>query len=139
MQLITDRTKNDVLLKTEKGYYSYSDLNRVESAVADLAVIAQGLGVTKQFETKTDWGVPGLFSAAAWPTKQQMQRYLNNVHELCGAVEAAADLPSSMDRLTFNGANQIEEALSLAFERMDKIIRSLRYSGEIFAEKESYL
>lgn len=131
MEFITNRTKKD--------YYGYSDLNRVENAVAELAIIAKGLGVKKQFETKTDWGVPGLFSASEWPAKQQMQRYLNNVYELCSAVEAATYLPSSMEKLTWDGANRIEEALSLAFARIEKIIQALRYSGEIYAETEVHL
>ena len=55
------------------------------------------------------------------------------------AVEAAADLPSSMDKLNWDGANRIEEALTVAFDRVDRVIRSLRYSGETFAEEESFL
>lgn len=139
MDLITDRTQDDVLSGNEKGYYSYSDLNRVESAVSELAIIAKEIGVKKEFETKTDWGIPGVFSDSQWPTKQQMQRYISNIRELCGAVEAAANLPSSMDKLTWDGANQIELALFVAFDRIPRIVQALKYSGEIFSEEESGL
>ena len=139
MELVTDRTKSDVLLGTEKGRYGASDLNRVESAVAELAVLAKKLGVSKHFDVKTDWGMPGEFSAAQWPTKKQMARYLNNVWQLCNAVDLAVNLPLSMEHLTWNGANQIEEALSLVYERIQNILKIFRYSGEFFAGEENYL
>lgn len=139
IEFITDRTKSDVLLGTEKGRYSISDLNRVESAVAELSVLAKNLGVNKQFDVKTDWSMPGEFSAAQWPTKKQMTRYLNNVQFLCEAVELAVSLPSSMENLTWDGANQIEQALLSVYERIQRIIKIFRYSGEIFAGEESYL
>lgn len=139
MELVTDRTKSDVLLGTEKGKYSAADLNRVESAVEELAVLAKKLGVNKQFEVKTDWGLPGEFSASQWPTKKQMARYLNNVWQLCNAVDLAANLPGSMEGLTWDGANQIEQALLLVYERIQNILKIFRYSGEFFAGEENYL
>ena len=139
MEFVIDRTKSDVLLGTEKGRYSTADLNRVEGAVAELAVLAKKLGVNKQFDVKTDWGMPGEFSAAQWPTKKQMARYLGNVHSLCDAMELVAKLPVSMEQLTWDGANQIEEALSLAYERIQRILITFRYSGEFFAGEENYL
>lgn len=139
MEFVTDRTKSDVLLGTEKGRYSVSDLNRVENAVAELAELAKKLGVNKQFDVKTDWDLPGEFLAAAWPTKKNMARFLNNVHSLCEAVELAAKLPTSMEHLTWDGANQIEEALSLVYERIQRILKIFRYSGEFFAGEENYL
>ena len=139
MEFITDRTKSDVLLGTEKGRYSVSDLNRVETAVAELSVLAKNLGVNRQFDVKTNWDLPGSFSAAAWPTKKQMARYLNNVQSLCEAVELSASLPLSMEHLTWDGANQIEVALSLVYERIQRVLKIFRYSGEFFAGEENYL
>lgn len=136
MKFVTDRTKSDVLLGTEKGQYSAVDLNRVENAVAELSTLAKKLGINKQFDVKTDWGLPEEFSAAQWPTQKQMTRYLSNVHSLCAAMEVAAKLPVSMEHLTWDGANQIEEALSLVYERIQKILTTFRYSGEFFAGEE---
>lgn len=42
--LITDRTYNDVILGTDKGYYNYTDLNRVEEATAELAQLLTAQG-----------------------------------------------------------------------------------------------
>lgn len=108
MNLITDRTKSDVLLGTEKGRYTFSDLNRVESAVAELAPYF-GL----KLETKTDWGTPGVFSESQWPTESQMMRYKMNVAYLCHQLPSFPLLPTSMDNLNWEGANQIERALQM--------------------------
>ena len=139
MEFITDRTKADVLLGTEKGQYSVSDLNRVESAVEELSALAKKLDIEGAYDVKTDWSMPGVFSAAQWPTKKQMTRYLSNVQLLCEAVEVAAKLPTSMEHLNWDGANQIEEALSLVFKRIQKVLISFRYSGEFFAGEENCL
>ena len=139
MEFITDRTKADVLQGTAKGFYGAEDLNRVESAVKELVELVKPFGINKQIETKTDWDFPEVFSADKWPTKEQMARYINNVHIICGAVDMAAGLPNTMERLTWDGANQIEIALQNAYKRVRKTIENIRYSGEIFAEEESYL
>lgn len=137
MNLITDRTKSDVLLGTEKGVYGIADLNRVESAVAELLALAKALDVRCNLKVKTDWGLPGEFSAETWPAKGQMERYLSNVNRLCQAMELAADLPSSMDHLTWKGANQIEQALLLTYARIQNILQTFRFSGELFAGEEN--
>lgn len=139
MEFVTNRTKSDVLLGTEKGYYGVSDLNRVETAVSELARLAKTLGSNKTFETKTNWGLPGEFSVSQWPTKNQMARYLDNVCSLCEVVELAANIPTSMEHLTWDGANRIEEALSIVYERMQRILTTFRYSGELFAGEENIL
>lgn len=136
MELITDRTKSDVLLGTEKGHYSAADLNRVERAVAELIRIAKRLDVCGDIRVKTDWGEPDAFSAQQWPTKGQLFRYLDNIHRLCHAVELAVNLPSSMERLTWEGANQIEQALLLTYERIQNILQAFRFSGEFYAGEE---
>lgn len=139
MQLITDRTKNDVLFGTKKGRYSAADLNRVENAVAELVDIARKIGANKTIMVKTDWDIPGPFSNGKWPTKGQMERYLNNVMYLCSLVELQSNLPKSMEKLTYNGANAIEQSLEIVYEQIQKILKTLRYSGEFFAGEESYL
>lgn len=139
MEFVTDRTQMDVLLGTEKGFYGAADLNRVESAVKELADLAKLLGVKKEFEVKTDWDFPSEFLASQWPTKAQMTRYLNNVQALCDAVEVAAAIPTTIEKLTREGANQIEIALQKTYERIQKTIINIRYSGEIFAGEENYL
>ena len=92
MNLITDRTMDDVLLGTPKGKYGASDLNRVEMAVAELYEAAKALGIEPPGAIKTDWAFTSVFSADTWPTRGQMERYLQNIIHLCKAVELAAGL-----------------------------------------------
>ena len=139
MNLITDREKADVLLQTEKGRYGPEDLNRVERAVAELSNLAKALDVHYAPEVKTDWGLPGAFSASAWPTRQQMARYLENVAGLCAAVEVSANLPCTMENLSFQDANRIEEALEAVYLRIQRILQTFRYSGTFFAGEENRL
>lgn len=139
MKLITDRTQADVLLGTEKGRYSAEDLNRVEQAVAELCTIAKGLDVSGITQIKTDWPHCGAFAPDRWPTQSQMARYLGNIHRLCEAVEVTAELPRSMEDLTWEGANQMEQALLLTYTRIQNILQIFRYSGEIFAGEENEL
>lgn len=139
MNLITDRTQADVLLGTEKGRYSVADLNRVEQAVAEIYSIAKELDVSGISQIKTDWACCEGFSPKQWPTQSQMARYLSNIIRLCEGVEIAANLPRTMENLTFDGANQIEKALFAAYNRILDMIQIFRFSGEVFAGEENAL
>lgn len=90
------------VIETEatKGAYNFSDLNRVERAVAEIAEII-GVSVT----TKTDWN--------GWdiPTRTDLERYLNNIRllqEICGETTV---LPENLSKLTYSTANTIELVL----------------------------
>jgi hypothetical protein len=107
-----------------KGAYNYNDLNRVETAVAELATVYR-LSVV----TKTDWTV--------WdkPTQSDMERYLGNVRkirECCASAPNFPTLPNSMSNLNFVGANNIELTLRRAYEVAEASIQSGEiYSGEV--------
>ena len=100
------------ILPTEatKGAYNYSDLNRVERAVAEISDIL-GLGLT----TKTNWSMWDI------PTSSEMARYLNNVAILRQQLAddtSVPELPTSMNKLTYTDANNIELVLSAVYERL---------------------
>lgn len=139
MNLITDRTRSDVLLNNEKGRYEAADLNRVEEAVGNLCLIARTKVPLALLATKTDWDAPGLFSSREWPTWSQMERYLNNVKNLCSSIGISAPLPASMKGLSYEGANQIERALLSVQEHLSKNQENFQYSGEILAGEENGL
>ena len=136
MDLITDRTESDALLGNEKGVYSYTDLNRVEEAVRDIAEKITALGFALKLQTKTDWGLPGNFSVSAWPVESQMKRYLQNILEIRKIFIISIQLPESMQKLDWNGANNIEKILQTAFARIKGIEQSYRYSGEVYAGED---
>lgn len=146
MELITDRTQYHVtLLKrlqnkgwnnmtpsekvawrgdAAKGAYNYTDLNRVESAVAEISRLFD-LGLT----TKTDWGLWDI------PLKTDMERYLGNVvaiRDACPGDVTFPTLPDSMSRLTYEGANNIERVLEIAYESYLDYCEKYIQSGEIY-------
>ena len=146
-----------------KAAYNFNDLNRVENAVEYLAVILQilppelkayaaSLGVAwdaifegnyqpedLNLETKTDWAIKDA------PTEKDMERYLHNVVTLRNALNFATDpLPSSMNNLTWQGANAIEQALKRldaaitlfradAMANMENAAEAWFFSGDIYA------
>jgi hypothetical protein len=91
-----------------KGAYNYSDLNRVERAVAEISDLGN-LGLI----TKTNW--------SAWdiPTASEMNRYLSNVALIRSRYANRSDVPQapfSMSQLNYSGANNIEAILNAAYE-----------------------
>ena len=89
-----------------KGAYNYSDLNRVERAVEEIAELA-GLSLV----TKTNWTMWDI------PTDAEMTRYLNNIRTLRGLVadvSAVPQVPTTMNKLTYTTANNIEKIILAA-------------------------
>lgn len=137
IELVTDRTQHHVARlkqlrsigwnnmsesqKTEyrgyaaKGAYNYTDLNRVESAVAEISQML-GLGLV----TNVYWTYQSIPSRATPGSALDVDRYLNNVVAIRDACAALTDeefppLPTSMDKLTYEGANNIEKVLEIAY------------------------
>lgn len=103
-----------------KGAYNYSDLNRVELAVAE---ISKHFGL--QLTTKTDWG--------PWdvPIQSDMARYLSNVsaiREKCPDNGSLPTLPPSLYSMTYETANAIEKILGAAWAYTQRVYRC----GELF-------
>lgn len=90
-----------------KGAYNYSDLNRVERAVAEISDIAN-LGLV----TKTDWTMWDV------PTESDMNRYLGNIGVLRTLYSSNISLPNSMANLTYETANNIEKIILAAYEKV---------------------
>lgn len=87
-----------------KGAYNYSDLNRVERAVEEISE-RMGLGLT----TKTYWTMWDI------PTASDMTRYISNIKAIANAIGSTMVLPESMDKLTYEAANDIEKILLEAY------------------------
>lgn len=89
-----------------KGAYNYSDMNRVEKAVAELAE-----KYSLDLITKTDWGVWDV------PLEADMTRYISNIAAIWEACPDKSNLPavpSRMNGLTYETANSIERILEIA-------------------------
>lgn len=104
-----------------KGAYNYSDLNRVEQAVSE---IADRVGIA--LEIKTDWTFWDI------PRKADMDRFLGNISKLRDMFPIASDMPSTpttMSHMTYITANNIE-TIVLA---MTEAAESALHSGDLYA------
>lgn len=105
---MTEAEKTEWYGTAKRGAYNYSDLNRVESAVAELSSFLK-LGLT----TKTDWGMWDV------PTQADMSRYISNLQTVKERCLSNVAIPVSMNSLTRESANNIEKMLSKAYENKD--------------------
>lgn len=107
-----------------KGAYNYTDLNRVEMAVAE---VCEELGLS--LETKTDWTVWDI------PKQADMKRFLNNIEKIRTIgipLAATPKTPSSMAKLTYGGANDIEKILTDIYASAENVLRCGEiYCGEV--------
>lgn len=109
--------------EASKGAYNYTDLNRVETAVATLA---EDLGLT--LTTKTNWTVWDI------PTRTDMARYLSNVKRIRDACPGEMEfptLPDDMSDLTYEAANNIETVLLMVFAGNPVARSGEVYCGEV--------
>lgn len=121
---LTDDEKEQWATEASKGAYNHTDLNRVEAAVEKLA---ENLELV--LTTKTDWTLWDV------PTQDEMSRYLSNVvaiRDACPIEMSFPTLPSSMNELTYETANNIEMVLLLVYGSTSVFARSGElYCGEV--------
>ena len=151
LHLITDRTAADVarwqelrekgyaaMTATEriqwlgnmKGAYNFTDLNRVEGAVAYIAQKLTALGYPFSPTVKLNWSMEDI------PTKADMLRYFGNVASLRTQLPVYTGIstaPSAGESLDYSKANELEKVLLEINYRVDMIPESWIYSGEIFS------
>ena len=132
-----------------RGCYGPSDLNRVEAAVEylagrmrelpeELSELAADAGMEWRptdlpydpadfdLTAKTDWGPSDMFPAS------ERERYIANVRVIRDAMAPDMPLPSTLDGLTLQGANDIEAALMEAEANIEALRE--RYMDEIGVE-----
>ena len=151
LSLITDRRKEDVeylLSLIAKGYggmtgaeqtawantslkgaYNYTDLNRVESAVAYLLPIFASAGYNITTTTKTNWAVNNDMTVA------EATRYLYNIAQIRQAFTyftTTPPAPTTLVGLNYERANHIEKILLDAENLIFKLLGSFFYSGDLY-------
>lgn len=114
----------------QKGAYNYTDLNRVETAVAYVAgelveahTTLQAYATSKNVAWANVYDVPydptdysAITTVTTWeasdiPSVSEMTRYLGNVKLIHDAYLTDDVLPSSMNELNWSSANTIEKTL----------------------------
>lgn len=149
--LITDRTAQDVdrvkllaekawqdmtaeerteWLSPMKGSYNYTDLNRVEEAVAYVAGRLNEYGYLSVLPVKKVW------SAGEIPVETDLFRYFGNVSTLRQAITVWAstpEAPNSVDGLGAIEANALERILIDVDLVLTRISQAWFYSGDLYA------
>lgn len=134
MNLITDRTRADVMAGNEKGRYTPRDLDRVEQTVEKLCKLMGALDIPLDLTVYTNWQ-----KTRNVPTAETMERYLHNVRILAQRMGLTPQLPESMENLDYQGANRIELALQMAQDKIQGILGTFQMSGELSAGEENEL
>lgn len=152
LNLITDRTAQDVARRTAlaqkgwanmnaseradwmsgsaaKGAYNYTDLNRVENAVDYINQQLLACGYEAGVSAVRTW------TAADVPTIGDMTRYLENIRAIRAALpvfSTTPHTPASLVKLTYSAANDIETILQDVETLVHNMIASFNYCGEVF-------
>lgn len=119
---------NDEL--TNKGAYNAADLNRVESMVQTIAKELYDLGYIVVVAPPKNWSKEDI------PQETEMQAYLDQVQTIrnsIGVMPTTPTVPTDMDGLTYQEANDIEKILSDVHFLLGKIGLNWFYAGEIYA------
>lgn len=127
MPCVTDRTAADVRNKTSKGFYNATDLNRVGHNVGYLANLLYEHGYTIAVSPKANWQMRDI------PRIADMAVYLADVEALKSALSGTTPLPDTMDDLTVEAANNIEQLLCEIERNITNMTAAWHYSGELYS------
>ena len=129
LELITDRTGEDVRLGNEKGVYGAVDLNRVGDAILYIAGRLKAAGNDIEVSPKTDWTREDI------PSPAQMVHYLEQIQIIRDALavyQTTPAVPADMEGLTHNEANDIEKILLDVDELITNMIAAYYYCGDLY-------
>lgn len=115
---------------TMKGSYNAEDLNRVGAAVEYVANRLREYGYAVSVQPKTDW------IAGEDPTPEELETYRGNVAALRAVLPVGKNTPQtpgSMERLTFQAANDLERILLDVDQLITNITLAWYFAGEVFS------
>lgn len=111
--------------RTSAVQYTQDDLNRVGTDVQYLSDLLATYGYTVSVTAKINWAVGDI------PRAAQLSTYLANLNALKTAYYSSATLPSSMSKINFTDANNIETMLANIEAKINRMLLSWYYCGEI--------
>lgn len=129
--LIYDRTQADVTYAQNnqssndflKGAYNYTDLNRIEEWCEYIVTQLRNDGYSISLTTKTDW------TMSDFPTQAQMERIRSNVATLKNLYNTLPNVPTTLNKMTWQKANDIEKILDNTCNSMVGMQNWYVYSG----------
>lgn len=132
--LIFDRTTADIINDTDKAYFSYLDLNRVETAAAYVAGLC-GISLTAKIWTASDIRY-----------QSALDMLLDTLAEIYAYVFTAApgaaitELPKVLTLTSIEQANSIERMLHEAAAALDEVyLVDSDGSTYLVDERDNYL
>ena len=115
---------------TNKGAYNISDLNRVGEATAYLRDKLSEYGLVSTVTPKVNWVVGEV------PLSVALVKLVADVKSLYTTLsQLPPDIPPTAERLTVQGANEIERALIALDETLARIRAAWFHLGEIYANE----
>lgn len=122
-ELIFDRTEEDLINKTSKGKYEYTDLNRIEEWCQYIAEFLDIYSYHAYVEIKTDW------TRLDMPTVSEIERIRQNVLSLKNAYFTFTQVPNNLNFMTIEKANDIEKILNEIETLIHNMEQYFVYSG----------
>lgn len=116
---IYDRTYDDIVNKTKKGYLNYTDLNRIEENIAHLAELMGVNVITKK------WSIYSL------PTSTDFSRIVNNITKIEEKITFTTyqKLPENPVN-TYNKVNLIELLIACIKGDIELVLGNCFYCGD---------
>ena len=113
-----------------KGAYNYTDFNRLGEAIAYLVERMKELDIhDSSIIPKVDWVMGDT------PTQSQVSNLLSCLTKLRAKLSLPDDAPSvpnSLDKLTYQTANDMELLLWMIDQRITQTTAAFRYSGTMY-------
>lgn len=125
--LIYDRTQSDLANNTAKGFYNYTDLNRIEEWCDYISEELNSYNYYNTIIVKTDWTVYD------FPTVSEMNRIRNNVNALKEAYYSFTNVPSNLEKMTIQKANAVEKVLFEINDLIFKMTAEFRKSATFYS------
>lgn len=113
-----------------KGAYNYTDFNRLGEAITYLVERMKELDIhDSSIIPKIDWVMGDT------PTQSQVNNLLSCLTKLRAKLslpDNAPSVPNSLDKLTYQTANDMELLLWMIDQRITQTTSAFRYSGTIY-------
>ena len=112
-----------------KGSYNYTDLNRVEEAVAYVAGRLKEYGYLPSLPDTRTWSVEDI------PSAGDFARYLGNVAALRRAIvvwKSTPEAPNSVNSFAIEEANALEQILVDVNQLLNNMSKAWFYSGDLY-------
>lgn len=113
-----------------RGAYNYTDLNRVGNAINLLIEKLNLAGYNFEYSAKTDWNLNDI------PSYEELSILISTITKIRNSFkmfDSTPVAPSSVQKMTYNTANNFEKIIFDAYTLIDSAPYSYYYAGEIFA------